>query len=722
MVSRSALNKSRAILICILVIGSVVEVGAYYIVQNYTSYSSASTVTSFLIDNITINPYEVLINHPVNISVGITNLADAKASYSLSLKINDSNVETKKLSFIGNESKIVTFSVTESDAGVYNASIGEQFGMFNVVTKPSTMPTTLKVSNLVISTHEIWPDQPDNVSIQVTNTANASVTYPLPILVNNQAAQTVEVDLAAGEATNFAISLSEAATGSYQVTVGGQSAKFNVVEAGKHTLHVVSGYDSMPFSLDGADHSTPYSSLIDAGSHTVTVPSSANLDRVNWGIVTYTFNGWGDGVKSTSRTIDLQDELYLGSNWVRVQTSCPSLSVWNGTAYSYASEVSDGTGWLGYLEYFKADGTMVFSNNYPWDYIKLNPTTLQPQNGFYSMKIGEMSNEIFYLDAAKLIAVDHPAGTDVFSTTSTYMYDLSGQGAMYTVSKNPAAPVSAVNGTGQNVLPQISKIDGVYTSGTRWAWGNLTLNLGDLSGAKEIKLVFAAKIFWPTTSAGGSNFMSYANKPGVMPSPPPYMEVKAANGTWIRVPDDRQFPLPDATDNTFVVNLTGLFPSNNYELRINTYQDIRFDYIGVDTTTQQTTSVHTIMPQSADLQQAFTTGSNSSGAFTRYGDVTALMQSADDKFVIGREGDVVTLQFPANLPSVPQGMVRDYFVIASCWFKGNGLPYVPFTVDPMPFQAMTSFPYPSNEKYPYDSAHNAYLKTYNTRIINSNGT
>ena len=55
---------------------------------------------------------------------------------------------------------------------------------------------------------------------------------------------------------------------------------------------------------------------------------------------------------------------------------------------------------------------------------------------------------------------------------------------------------------------------------------SLTLNLGNLTGAKEINLVVAAKITWPTTQAGGTNFLKYANKPGVMPSPPPYMQVR----------------------------------------------------------------------------------------------------------------------------------------------------------------------------------------------------
>jgi hypothetical protein len=128
--------------------------------------------------------------------------------------------------------------------------------------------------------------------------------------------------------------------------------------------------------------------------------------------------------------------------------------------------------------------------------------------------------------------------------------------------------------------------------------------------------------------------------------------------------------------------------------------------------------VQTVQPSSADLQQAFTSDSNSSGAFTKYGDVTTLLQNADDKFVIGREGDFVTLQFPAVQKPVPNGWERDYFLVANCVFKGNGLPYVPLTVNPLPFQAMTSFPYPSKESYPYDAEHQAYLRNYNTRTIN----
>ncbi len=718
MVSRSVISKSRVILICLLVIGALAEAGAYSYVQNFMPNSSSSASTSFQVANLSIDPYEARLNQPVNISADVVNLGDIQSSYSLSLKINNSTVETKDLTLSANETQLVTFSVTEATEGTYNVTVDDLVGTFSVTSEPTPMPAALKVSNMFISPVEAWPEQLINVSVDVTNTGSENISYSLPFLVNGEVAQSVQVQLAAGSSETVTAALNESIIGSYRAAVSGKSTSFRVVETGKHTLHVISSRLGFSFTLDGASEITPFTGLVDVGSHTIVFPSQEKIPVSGWGDVSFSFAGWNDGSMELSKTFNVQDQTYAITNYIRLG-SCPSLYVWNGKNYAYSAEVSDGSGWLGYLDHFQPDGSMVFSNNYPWDYIKLDQSQLQPLNGFYSMKIAETSDEIFYLDSAKLVAIDHPANTNVFSTTGTFIYNLAGQGTMYTVSSNPALPVSAVNGTGQNVLPLISKMDGNFTSGTRWSWNSLTLNLGNLTGAKEIKLVVAATINWPTTQAGGNNFMTYANQPGVTPSPPPYMEVKAQNGSWVRVPDDRQFPLPDVTDDVFVVNLTGLFPTNDYELRINTYQDIRFDYIGVDTTPQQDITVQTIMPTYANLQQGFTSTSNSSGAFTRYGDVLGLVQSADDKFVIGREGDVVSLQFPVDTTPVPAGMVRDYFVIASCWFKGKGLAYEPFTVAPMPFQAMTSFPYPANESYPYDAAHKAYLQAYNTRIINS---
>ncbi len=584
---------------------------------------------------------------------------------------------------------------------------------------PTGLPASLIVSNLFVNPFEAWPNQPVNVSVDVKNTGTQNISYLLPFNVNGAIAQRIQVQIDGGASETVTAVLNESSVGTYQLNVVGQTSSLNIVPTGEHTLNVIASQPGIPITVDGVTQTSPYNALVNVGSHTIVLPANAQVQKEGWGLVNYAFQSWNDGSSTLSKTVDVESEIYLTANYVRTTTSCPLLYAWNGTDYNGVADVNDGTGWLGYLEYFKPDGSMVFSYNYPYDYIKLDSTQLQPQNGFYDLKIAEENDEIFYLDSVKLIAVDHPVGTDVFSTKSTFVYKLTNQGTIFQVTQNLTAPISAVNGQGQNVLPLISKMDNNFTTATRWTWNNLTLNLGNLTGAKEINLVVAARINWPTTSAGGVNFMSYASKPGVMPSPPPYMEVKATNGSWVPVPANREFPIPSTSDQTFNVNLTGLFPTNNFELRINYYQDIEFDSIGVDTTYQPNIIVHTVTASNADLQQVFSPDSNSSGAFTRYGDVTPLLQSTDDKFVIGREGDTVSLQFPANLPPVPPGMVRDYFIVASCWFKGLGLSYVPFTVDPLPFQAMTSFPYPSNETYPYDNNHLQYLQMYNTRIINS---
>ena len=514
MLSRSTINKSRVILICFILVGALAALSAYYLVQNYdnnASNSSLSQAGSFQIANLTITPFQATVEQPIVISADLVNLGNVQATYSLILRINDSVTETKELILSANESQLVSFTVIEINEGSYNVTLGDLTGIFSVSSKPTVMPSALKISNFNVNPTEAWPGQQVNMSVNVQNTGAENISYPLPFYVNGQVVQSVEVQLPSGASETVTAQVNESTTGTYNSAIGGISNLFTIVETGKHTLHYIASRDGLPFTLDGVSYLSPYVGLVEVGLHTFTVPATAQINNPGWGLTTYAFSSWNDGNTTLTKTIDIESEIYVTTNWVRLG-SCPSLYVWNGTAYDYSAEVSDGAGWLGYLDHFQTEGTMVFSYNYPWDYIKLDSTQLQPLNGYYNMKIAEMSDEIFYLDQAKMIAIDHPIGTDVFSTTSTFIYNLTDQGTMYTVSTNPAIPLSAVDGQGQNVLPQISKMDGVFTSGTTWAWNNITLNLGDLSSAKEIKLVVGAKITWPTTSAGGNNFMKYANQ------------------------------------------------------------------------------------------------------------------------------------------------------------------------------------------------------------------
>jgi hypothetical protein len=247
-----------------------------------------------------------------------------------------------------------------------------------------------------------------------------------------------------------------------------------------------------------------------------------------------------------------------------------------------------------------------------------------------------------------------------------------------------------------------------------------------LSGASQIKLLVKAIVNWGDPNDYATWLDGFFAQPvpnGTQITPPPYMEVKDANGNWVRVPQSRDFPLPpDGVARTYVVDLTGLFPTDDYSLRISNFWNVTFDYIGVDTTTQQNVTIQRIDPQ-AYLYQSFGAGTESAtGNFTRYGNVTQLVLTEDDKFVIGKQGDAVSLQFStANLAAPAEGMVRDYFLFEATWFKdtnGNWGFGFGFTVDPLPFRGMSGFPYPPDESYPFDPEHQDYLSEWNTRVVN----
>ena len=105
------------------------------------------------------------------------------------------------------------------------------------------------------------------------------------------------------------------------------------------------------------------------------------------------------------------------------------------------------------------------------------------------------------------------------------------------------------------------------------------------------------------------------------------------------------------------------------------------------------------------------------GLYTRFGRVDNLLRDVDDQLVIMGSGDEVTLRFPvAALPAPPAGMTRDFLLKVDGWAKDRD-PNTAFssTVQPLPFHAMSRYPYPASEHFPRDAAHDSYQRTYNTR-------
>ena len=109
------------------------------------------------------------------------------------------------------------------------------------------------------------------------------------------------------------------------------------------------------------------------------------------------------------------------------------------------------------------------------------------------------------------------------------------------------------------------------------------------------------------------------------------------------------------------------------------------------------------------------------GRYTREGDVRTLLDRSDDIFVISKPGDEISLSFDATkLPPLRRGWKRTFLLYADGYSKEMDINSAsPDRVMPLPFHAMTNYPYSEQESYPMTPAHIAYIKRYNTRLVRS---
>lgn len=687
-----------------------------------TSDADPVQPAEFRVSNLVVSPSSALADEVVQVSIRLSNVGEESGRYDAILYIDGVLSQTKSVTLPGGATTTVVFDITQTNQGTYNVAIEQLTETFSI-TSSAEASEYIEIGSLSVSPYEVTAGDVVSIKFKADNLVNEQSALQTRLLLDGEIKATEPFLLEAG-AKDVVIEFSYIAeyTGSenkldgYRVEVvnlGNQSNSlsgyFQVAPDGYHTLSISSNGIGMEFTINGEIKTSPYLELLPEGSYIIEVP-----DGYEGGGTWWNWTRWIDGPDNRIRTINLNSRISLTANYLNCK-SCPSLYVWDGVDYVYTAEISDGTGYLGIFDYFREDGSLAFLYSVPWDYTKLNASRIQPKDGYYDMTLTQNWDEIAYVDFVSLWVVEHSADVDVYSTKATYLYELEEQGIIYTVDKKPNNPVSCINSTRHDLLPLVLERDGITTQGNEFLWDTLELDLGDLSNAEEIKLIVAGTIVYSSGEDQGEWAGQFYNRPGEKPFPPPYMEVKDSEGNWVPVAENKQFPLLDVTPDCFVVNLTGLFLSDDYSIRIHTFFNTQIDYIGVDTSVQKDLIIREVPVSSALLSQAFKTNSTSSGNFTRYGNVTDLVLTPNDEFVIIRQGDQINILFPEETGLVDEGMERDYFVVASVWFKVDGLFYVDFTVDPLPFHNMTCFPYSASEEYP--DGHQNYLEEYNTRII-----
>ncbi|MBA3439573.1 MAG: VCBS repeat-containing protein, partial [Pyrinomonadaceae bacterium] len=116
---------------------------------------------------------------------------------------------------------------------------------------------------------------------------------------------------------------------------------------------------------------------------------------------------WPNG--SPRAEFDLQaDQTILAEQ--RLKGSCPSLFAWNGKGMDFVKDCTPWSSALG-LRINAQDTADILQ---PEEWNKIPGSKLASRDGFYDLRITAELWETFYIDHYSLMAVDHPAGTEVF--------------------------------------------------------------------------------------------------------------------------------------------------------------------------------------------------------------------------------------------------------------------------------------------------------------------
>jgi tetratricopeptide (TPR) repeat protein len=415
----------------------------------------------------------------------------------------------------------------------------------------------------------------------------------------------------------------------------------------------------------------------------------------------------------------LQDELNIAANQAhtiqeldRRGSSCPTLFAWDGTHYRFVSDVI-GAAVVGHW-------TSPTTTNIPDadEWIKIDGAHFKPRGGFLSVRFGEPMEEVNYIDQLRLVAVDHPAGTEVYPN-ERFLSEPPFVAARTIVASQPRPLAAAWDNTGRNVLPLLAHPDHQYVRDfTVLPYAGftsphtLTFDIGPWTPGHPLHLLLTGYIEYFSASS-----MYSAWQAGLKPQPP-VLQAQMPDGSWKTILKDMGFPA--GLPRTITVDLTGKLPAGVQRLRMRTNLQIYWDQIAIDNGPDLSRAVReSEVPLAAstlefrgypqqiegrtpgDLTYRYDSVSQTGpfahqrGQYTRYGRVTPLLKKVDDRFVIFGTGEDLDAEFDARaLPPLPANWRRDYFFYANGFVKDMDFhEAAPFSVGEMPFHGMPGYPY-----------------------------
>lgn len=410
-------------------------------------------------------------------------------------------------------------------------------------------------------------------------------------------------------------------------------------------------------------------------------------------------------VTGTNTTGGLVGSHVNNNSWYN---SSPLVYTWNGNKYKYVADV----------------GNLLPKevSNAP-DLASIDSADLIPKDGKYSMKISEEYNEIVYYDKLALNTYDHAPGYSfaVPLNRNAVASDIK------TVSDTPTNPLLSCTDTyGNNCEDTLKANDDKWAVQDKSFVNSYILDFGDLSNKDSIQLVMRGARDYDLAAKmrAAGNYQSIRT-----------VQVKNANGNWVEIYNKNDLG-SDGTPRLRTIDLTGKFLSNDYHVKVG-FDTMYMNYFAVDTSAQVPVTVHTYSPTKAELGfRGFTKINHDPyidhdynivtknpegifkpqfGNFTKYGDVSPLLENSNNQFVIMKGGDHMDIEFPYVSPA--EGMVRSFVLDNDAWYKhasNEGIDLLGKTVNPLPYQGMTSYTANTNG-YPMTDENSSYLNTWNTR-------
>jgi tetratricopeptide (TPR) repeat protein len=437
-----------------------------------------------------------------------------------------------------------------------------------------------------------------------------------------------------------------------------------------------------------------------------------------------------------------QDEIHLERKPVLALTeadrrgsSCPVLFAWDGKRFSL---ITDTIGAAVVGHWFTPARRNIPD---PDEWIKIDGSQLAAVNGHLSLRFAEPMEEVNYIDQLRLVAVDHPEGTEVYPD-ERFLDEPPFASGRAILSRAAHPPAAALDDHGRDVVDLLAAKDHKFVGDfTRLPYDGfasrhaLTLDLGNVDSSKPLRLLLTGYVeYFSATS------LYAAWQAGISPESP-HVEAELSDGSWHRI--DKEMGFPAGLERTIVADLSGKLPPGSHRIRIVTNLQIYWDQILIDDSPQDKAEIReTEIPLAlAELRfhgyprqvggaspgdlnynydQVSLTGpfQRQRGNYTRFGDVTPLVTGIDNQFAVFGSGEEIAADFDErSLPRLPEHWKRDYFFYANGYVKDMDFyDASPFTVSQLPFHGMSTYPYPSGESYPHDGKSIQYQLEWNDRI------